>query len=29
MWGYREGAEEDTPEYFRAECAIRMMRSIR
>ncbi len=26
MWGYREGAEEDTPEYFRAECTIRMMR---
>ncbi|MBZ5582997.1 MAG: sulfatase-like hydrolase/transferase [Acidobacteriia bacterium] len=26
MWGRREGPEEATPEYFRAECAIRMMR---
>lgn len=26
MWGYREGAEEETPEYYRAECAVRMMR---
>ena len=26
MWGYREGAEEATPEYYRAECAIRMMK---
>ena len=26
MWGYREGAEEDTPEHYKAECAIRMMR---
>jgi choline-sulfatase len=26
MWGRREGAEEATPEYFRAECAIRMMK---
>ena len=26
MWGYREGPEEATPEYYRAECAIRMMR---
>jgi choline-sulfatase len=26
MWGYREGPEEATPEYRRAECAIRMMR---
>jgi arylsulfatase A-like enzyme len=25
MWGYREGPEEASPEYFRAECAIRMM----
>ena len=26
MWGYREGPEEATPEYHRAECAIRMMK---
>jgi arylsulfatase A-like enzyme len=26
MWGYREGPEEATPEYYRAECAIRMLR---
>jgi arylsulfatase A-like enzyme len=26
MWGYREGPEEATPEYYRAECAIRMMK---
>jgi hypothetical protein len=26
MWGYREGPEEATPEYYLAECAIRMMR---
>ncbi len=26
MWGYREGPEEATPEFHRAECAIRMMR---
>ena len=26
MWGYRDGAEEATPEYYRAECAIRMMK---
>ena len=26
MWGHREGEEETTPEYYRAECAIRMMR---
>jgi arylsulfatase A-like enzyme len=26
MWGYRDGPEEATPEYFRAECAIRMLR---
>ena len=26
LWGYREGAEEATPEYYRAECAIRMMK---
>ncbi|HWB97572.1 MAG TPA: sulfatase-like hydrolase/transferase [Bryobacteraceae bacterium] len=25
MWGYRDGPEEATPEYYRAECAIRMM----
>lgn len=25
MWGYREGAEEATPEYYRAECAVRMI----
>jgi arylsulfatase A-like enzyme len=26
MWGYREGPEEATPEYYRAECAIRMLK---
>ncbi len=26
MWGYREGPEEAFPEYYRAECAIRMMK---
>ena len=26
MWGYREGPEEATPEAYRTECAIRMMR---
>ena len=26
LWGYREGAEEATPEYYRAECAIRMLK---
>ena len=26
MWGYREGPEEATPEFYRAECAIRMMK---
>ena len=26
LWGYREGPEEATPEYYRAECAIRMMK---
>ncbi|MDR3698987.1 MAG: sulfatase-like hydrolase/transferase [Candidatus Sulfopaludibacter sp.] len=26
MWGYREGPEEATSPYYRAECAIRMMR---
>ena len=26
MWGYREGDEEATEEYYRAECAIRMMK---
>ncbi len=26
MWGHREGPEEATPEYYRAECAIRMMK---
>lgn len=26
MWGYREGPEEATAEYYRAECAIRMMK---
>ena len=26
MWGHREGAEEATPEFYRAECAIRMMK---
>jgi arylsulfatase A-like enzyme len=26
MWGYREGPVEATPEYYRAECAIRMLR---
>ncbi len=26
MWGYREGPEEATAPYYRAECAIRMMR---
>lgn len=26
MWGHREGPEEATPEYHRAECAIRMMK---
>lgn len=28
MWGYREGPEEATPEFYRAECAIRMMRRL-
>ena len=28
MWGYREGPEEATPEYYRAECAIRMMKRL-
>ena len=26
MWGYRDGPEEATPEYYRAECAIRMLK---
>ena len=26
MWGHREGSEEATPEFYRAECAIRMMK---
>ena len=26
MWGYREGPEEATPEWYRAECALRMLR---
>ncbi len=26
MWGHREGPEEATPEAYRTECAIRMMR---
>jgi arylsulfatase A-like enzyme len=26
MWGYREGPEEATPEWYRAECAIRMLK---
>ena len=26
MWGYREGSEEATPEFYRAECAIHMMK---
>ncbi len=26
MWGHREGPEESTPEFHRAECAIRMLR---
>jgi arylsulfatase A-like enzyme len=26
MWGYRDGPEEATPEYFRAECAIGMLK---
>ncbi len=26
LWGCQEGAEEQTPEYYRAECALRMMR---
>ena len=25
MWGYRDGPVEATPEYYRAECAIRML----
>ena len=28
MWGYREGPEEATAEYYRAECAIRMMKRL-
>ena len=26
MWGHREGSEEATPEAYRTECAVRMMR---
>jgi arylsulfatase A-like enzyme len=26
LFGYREGPEEATPEYYRAECAIRMLK---
>ena len=26
IWGHREGPEEATPEYYRAECAIHMLR---
>ena len=26
MWGYTEGAEEETPEAYSTECAVRMMR---
>jgi arylsulfatase A-like enzyme len=28
MWGHREGPEEATPEFYRTECAIRMMQRL-
>ena len=28
MWGHHEGPEEATPEYYRTDCAIRMLQGF-